>query len=67
MATEVLIITPMFLNSARQAAFDHATWILAQQNDPEEGDSIEAECVGITKDTDGWPLQRWRVYFVKHE
>lgn len=66
MATEVTVIVPMFLNGTRQVAFDHATQIISHENDPEEGDHIDAELVRTTRDSDGWPLQHWRVHLVKH-
>lgn len=66
MTTEVTVIVPMFLYGVRQVAFEQASQIIQKENVGEEGDTIEAESVRITKDSDGWPMQHWRVRLVKH-
>lgn len=63
---EITVLTPMFLPNVAMQMLDRAgRELIAEISNPEPGDRIEAEYVGTAKDSDGWPMKRWRVYFQK--
>jgi hypothetical protein len=62
---EEFVCTPMFLPNVRDSMIHCATVDLACKAEVETGDLIEVKYVGTTKDSDGWPMNRWAVRLYK--
>lgn len=63
---EIIVLTPMFLPNVSSYMLDIAAHeLMTQIGNLGPGERIEAETVGITKDSDGWPMKRWCVRHVK--
>lgn len=63
---ELIVCTPMFLPNVAMRILDRAGMELIQSiDDAQVGDRVEAEYIGTAKDSDGWPMKRWRVHRVR--
>lgn len=62
---EIEVQAPLFLPNVGGTLLHRAMTLLAHEGEAESGDLIEAEYIGMTKDSDGWPMKRYRVRIVK--
>jgi hypothetical protein len=63
---EEFVSTPMFLPNAQESMIHCAMVDAARKAEVEEGDLIAVKYVGTTKDSDGWPMNRWCVTVIKN-
>lgn len=64
MTTQQVVTTPYFLDNTAKSILAHAVNIIGYANDAEVGDQILVKPIGVTHDSDGWPLQRWQVTYL---
>lgn len=58
---EEIIYTPMFLPNVGAMLIHRKVFELAGLSEVENGDAIVVKELGITKDSDGWPMKRWSI------
>lgn len=58
---EEIICTPMFLDNVTQTMIRRTMLKVARDGEAEQGDDIEVKFLGMTHDSDGWPMKKWAV------